>query len=179
MSLSNSSNIQSAEVVLPCQDLDRNIAFFTDTLQFRVYTIGPADDPVYAVLKGHGLNVRLLKTVETATPSLELRILCKNPLELCKSESVTTLKLLSPEGVAIHLVEAEPPLSLPELQPQLVVSKLAETQWTTGRASMMYRDLIPGRQGGRFVASHIKIVEGGDVPDYVHFHKVETFLQTL
>jgi quercetin dioxygenase-like cupin family protein len=37
---------------------------------------------------------------------------------------------------------------------------------------MGYRDMLPGRWGGRFIASHITIVEGGPVPDYVHFHKV-------
>ena len=37
---------------------------------------------------------------------------------------------------------------------------------------MSYRDLIPGRLGGRFIASHIRIPEGGPVPDYVHFHNV-------
>jgi quercetin dioxygenase-like cupin family protein len=41
-----------------------------------------------------------------------------------------------------------------------------------GRAGMRYRDLLPDRWGGRFVASHITIPEGGPVPDYVHFHKV-------
>ena len=37
---------------------------------------------------------------------------------------------------------------------------------------MEYRDLIPDRLGGRFIASHIRIPNGGDVPDYVHYHKV-------
>jgi quercetin dioxygenase-like cupin family protein len=37
---------------------------------------------------------------------------------------------------------------------------------------MRYRDLVPDRQGGRFIASHIQIPEGGAVADYVHFHKV-------
>ena len=37
---------------------------------------------------------------------------------------------------------------------------------------MMYRDLIPNRQGGRFIASHIQIPRGGPVSDYVHYHKV-------
>jgi quercetin dioxygenase-like cupin family protein len=41
-----------------------------------------------------------------------------------------------------------------------------------GRAGMRYRDLLPDRWGGRFVASHITIPDGGPVPDYVHFHKV-------
>ena len=36
---------------------------------------------------------------------------------------------------------------------------------------MRYRDLIP-RLGGRFIASHILIDQGGPVSDYVHFHSV-------
>ena len=37
---------------------------------------------------------------------------------------------------------------------------------------MRYRDLIPDRLGGRFIASHILIPEGGPVADYVHFHHI-------
>jgi quercetin dioxygenase-like cupin family protein len=38
---------------------------------------------------------------------------------------------------------------------------------------MRYRDLIPDRQGGRYIASHIRIPDGGPVPDYVHFHAIQ------
>jgi len=41
-----------------------------------------------------------------------------------------------------------------------------------GRAGMFYRDLIPGRLGGRFIASHITIADGGPVADWVHYHRV-------
>ena len=44
--------------------------------------------------------------------------------------------------------------------------------WHTGRAGMHYRDLIPDRWDGRFVASHIAVPAGGEVPDDVHFHDV-------
>ena len=37
---------------------------------------------------------------------------------------------------------------------------------------MHYRDLIPGRLGGRYVASHITISAGGPVADWVHYHRV-------
>jgi quercetin dioxygenase-like cupin family protein len=37
---------------------------------------------------------------------------------------------------------------------------------------MGYRDLIPDRQGGRFIASHIRIADAGPVPDYVHHHVI-------
>jgi quercetin dioxygenase-like cupin family protein len=37
---------------------------------------------------------------------------------------------------------------------------------------MLYRDLIPGRLGGRYVASLISIPDGGPVADWVHFHRI-------
>ena len=38
---------------------------------------------------------------------------------------------------------------------------------------MRYRDLMPDRQGGRYIASHIAIPDGGPVPDYVHYHAIQ------
>jgi quercetin dioxygenase-like cupin family protein len=37
---------------------------------------------------------------------------------------------------------------------------------------MRYRDLVPSRLGGRVIASHIHIPNGGPVPDYVHYHRI-------
>jgi quercetin dioxygenase-like cupin family protein len=37
---------------------------------------------------------------------------------------------------------------------------------------MLYRDLIPDRLGGRYIASHISIPDGGPVSDWVHYHDV-------
>jgi len=37
---------------------------------------------------------------------------------------------------------------------------------------MQYRDLIPDRLGGSIIASHIRIPDGGPVPDMVHYHTV-------
>ena len=53
-----------------------------------------------------------------------------------------------------------------------IVCRNDEESWVTGRAGMEYRDLIPGRLDGRFVASHIRISKGGEVADRVHYHKV-------
>lgn len=47
------------------------------------------------------------------------------------------------------------------------------TAWIKGRAGMEYRDLIPDRLGGKVIASHIRLIEGGEVPDYVHYHKLD------
>jgi quercetin dioxygenase-like cupin family protein len=52
------------------------------------------------------------------------------------------------------------------------VTKLDQGGFGTGRAGMQYRDLIPNRYGGRFIASHIRIPDGGPVPDYVHHHDI-------
>lgn len=49
----------------------------------------------------------------------------------------------------------------------------ATEDWITGRAGMEYRDLIPGRLGGKVIASHIRLTKGGEVPDYVHYHKID------
>ena len=66
---------------------------------------------------------------------------------------------------------------LPPLVEEFVVSRMprgdgADDLFGTGRAGMQYRDLVPSRLGGRFIASHILIPHGGPVPDYVHFHRV-------
>lgn len=46
-------------------------------------------------------------------------------------------------------------------------------EWGIGRAGMQYRDLLPDRLGGQLIASHIRIPDGGPVPDYVHHHDVK------
>jgi len=54
----------------------------------------------------------------------------------------------------------------------------AETHdgWIRGRAGMEYRDLLPGRLGGKVIASQIRLTQGGEVPDYVHYHKIDVQL---
>ncbi|MEO5611905.1 MAG: cupin domain-containing protein [Sphingomicrobium sp.] len=64
-----------------------------------------------------------------------------------------------------------PPAELPAFQPDFVVS-LAGGSANAGRAGMQYRDCIPGRLGGRYIASHITIADGGPVADWVHYHRV-------
>jgi quercetin dioxygenase-like cupin family protein len=79
--------------------------------------------------------------------------------------------LTAPDGARIELVEARQPVEVPAGTQEFVLSRMADS-WGTGRAGMQYRDLIPSRLGGRFIASHIRIPEGGPVPDYVHFHRI-------
>lgn len=67
----------------------------------------------------------------------------------------------------------ERPLTIPPLVSELVISRATDdASWVTGRAGMRYRDLIPTRLGGRFIASHIEVCDGGPVPDLVHHHAI-------
>src|SRR5499426_135735 len=66
-----------------------------------------------------------------------------------------------------------PEVSIDSPNREFVISRPGATSdaWYVGRAGMQYRDLIPGRLGGRFIASHIRIPDGGETQDYVHYHK--------
>jgi len=159
-------HIKSAQVIVPCTDLPATLEFFVERLGFRVDLIFPADSPSSAVISGHGVALRL----EPSAAALPLlRLLCD-----CSSlPKGTAHELVAPNGMKIELVEANPPIEIPEGKQEFVISRVGEaSDWDTGRAGMNYRDLIPSRLGGRFVASHIKIPAGGEVPDYVHYHRV-------
>jgi quercetin dioxygenase-like cupin family protein len=84
--------------------------------------------------------------------------------------------IVSGHGVTLRLEaepDATPAVDLPDSSQEFIVSQIgANDVWKEGRVGMQYRDLIPGRLGGRFIASHIRIPDGGETPDYVHYHKV-------
>ncbi|MGD9997434.1 MAG: cupin domain-containing protein [Ilumatobacteraceae bacterium] len=162
------STVRGAQMVLPGAPFAETVDFFTQRLGFRVDAIFPADAPSVAVLSGHGLTVRLEPSAE-GTASSTIRLMCDDPLALGGGAR----ELVAPNGTLVRLIDAAPQLAVPPESPSLVVTHLDERSgWGTGRAGMQYRDVIPGRQGGRFIASHIRIPGGGPVPDYVHYHKV-------
>ncbi|MGA9421072.1 MAG: cupin domain-containing protein, partial [Rhodanobacteraceae bacterium] len=81
--------------------------------------------------------------------------------------------LRAPNGLRLEWVDADAPIAVPDARQSFVVSRAGDSgAWNIGRADMHYRDLIPDRFGGRFVASHIRIPQGGPVPDYVHYHNI-------
>jgi quercetin dioxygenase-like cupin family protein len=156
-----------AEIRLPTQELRDDLPFFTKTLGFRLDMIYPADNPEVAVLSGYGLRLRLQKGA--AEPPGTLRILTDEPDRFAGGAR----ELTAPNGTRIEIDQANPPLVLPPTEHAFVVRRLADqAPWIIGRAGMHYRDLVPSRLGGAMIASHIRIPDGGPVPDMVHFHKV-------
>jgi mannose-6-phosphate isomerase-like protein (cupin superfamily) len=76
------------------------------------------------------------------------------------------------ETVSVSIPEAlAPPKGLPRFQPEFVLTRSGATPGQ-GRAGMLYRDLVPSRLGGRYIASHIAIAESGPVADWVHYHRI-------
>lgn len=153
-----------AEVLLPCADLSAALAFFVGDLGFRVEAIFPAEEPTVASLSGHGMRLRL---APGAGDPGRIRLAC------IFSSADHSRQLTAPNGTVIELVDVDPPLVIPELKPGFILTRQSDApDMGAGRAGMLYRDLIPDRLGGRFIASHIAIPGGGPVSDWVHFHKI-------
>lgn len=159
-------------VVLPCLNLDETMRYFIDKVGFRLEMITPADNPRSAVLTGHGIRL-CLDTEFSGDGGL---------LRLNSTDGVST-KVVAPNGTVIEFRPIHPIPIYNDVYNDAVYNDLDRTpslnrfsgdaSWTIGRAGMRYRDLIPGRLGGRAIASHIHIPSGGPVPDYVHFHRIE------
>jgi len=95
-------------------------------------------------------------------------------LDLIMPADDPTSAVMSRDGLVVQLgagSDPAPSLEVPPLVPSLVVTRAGGSS-VVGRAGMEYRDLIPDRQGGRFIASHIRITDGGPVPDSVHHHDI-------
>ncbi|MFK7740682.1 MAG: cupin domain-containing protein [Planctomycetota bacterium] len=162
-----------AEVVLPAHPIAETVAFFRK-IGFRLDEIRPADAPQSAALSGFGTRLRLETQMGPAPASLlRLRVPAN---QLAKPAT-------APNGTRIEFAPlVEPALEPPAPTPTVVVhrcerpTKDGQTAWGTGRAGMHYRDLIPNRLGGAWIASHIRIPDGGPVPDDVHFHEIHSQL---
>ena len=156
-----------AEVVLPTQELRDDIPFFTKTLGMRLENIYPADSPAVASFSGHGLRVRVEKGAQT--PPGVIRILTDDPGSFADGQR----HLTAPNGTRVEVVPLTPQVETFTTEHSYTVRRLRDgAPWVIGRAGMHYRDLIPTRLGGSVIASHIRIPDGGPVPDMVHYHTV-------
>ena len=156
-----------AEIRLPTQEVRDDIPFYTKTLGMRLDMIYPADDPQVIVVSGHGVRLRIENGAPESPGTLRLRM--DDPDSLAEGRRL----LIAPNGTRIELVEMDPPLVQPPTHHGFVVRRLADqAPWIVGRAGMQYRDLIPDRLGGSIIASHIRIPDGGPVPDMVHYHTI-------
>ncbi|MBX7078122.1 MAG: hypothetical protein K1X88_02975 [Nannocystaceae bacterium] len=150
-----------AEVELRCVDLAAELAFF-DALGFTVVRVIPADDPDEVAIAGLGLRLRLCRGPHDV------------PLRL-HVDAATDAEQVSPGGTRVRFV-APSPLHVPDNCPVATLVRAGEAGWQHGRAGMAYRDLLPARHGGRFVISQIRLEHGGDVPDWVHHHRIRVQL---
>lgn len=156
-----------AEFRIPSSDVQADLPFFTGQLGMRLDIIYPADYPAVAVVSGHGLRLRL----ESGAPEAPgtIRILAEDPDSFAGGQR----ELMAPNGTRVEIDHLNPPLLIPSTEHAFVVRRLKDrAPWIIGRAGMHYRDLIPSRLGGSIIASHIRIPDGGPVPDVVHYHTV-------
>lgn len=152
--------------VLTCTDLDAMSRFLVDDLGLRIDTISPADDPREIVLSGRGAVV-CLRRGDVDVPG---HLLLYDP---DRPAGAAGEQRCAPNGTVIEVRTGSTEVDVPENQPTLsVVTADPADTFGAGRAGMGYRDLLPDRWGGRFIASHIVIPDGGEVADYVHFHRI-------
>jgi hypothetical protein len=140
--------------VVGCTDLDEMTAFFVDRCGGRLESITPADSPSNVTIRVG--DARICLRLAAADRPISL-IISGQGIE--QAASVT-----APNGTFVefrpHIVGLDVPPSVPS---RSIVR--AGDDFGVGRAGMHYRDLLPDRWGGRFIASHILIPEGGEVPD--------------
>jgi len=152
----------SLETVLGCRDLDAMVEFLAHHLDGRVVSISPADDPREIVVEVAGARVRLVRGDDSGGHLL---------VRTARADPPAPVPLEAPNGTIVEFRHDSTEVVVPEAAPTLSIVAASEG-FGVGRAGMGYRDLLPDRWGGRFIASHIRIADGGDVPDYVHCHRI-------
>ncbi len=153
-----------ASVDLTCADLDAAVRSLI-ALGFRMDRIKPADAPREADVVGHGVRLRVVRVDPDSLVPAVLRFESRGPQALRPGDDW-------PDNWT--LIDEPSPSSVdrPPMVDELVISRSAAGRAGIGRAGMGYRDLVPSRHGGRYIASHIHISHAGPVADYVHHHRV-------
>jgi mannose-6-phosphate isomerase-like protein (cupin superfamily) len=154
-------NPMSLMTVLRCVDIDEMIRFVREQLDGRVERISPADSPAEVVMTVAGTSV-CIRRHERDEPV---------HLVLLADADATATTLTAPNGTTIEIRPEPGGVVVPPSAPSLSVVR-SGGDFGVGRAGMEYRDLLPDRWGGRFIASNIRIVDEGPVPDVVHAHRI-------
>ncbi len=156
------------ETVVDCRDLDAELRFFLDELGFRIHLVTPADAPTEYVVEQPATGGRIRLRRSAADVPASLRLPGDRPDRLV-APGGTVIVVDPPPG------EVGADMTVPDAVPSLTVTGGDDGDFGVGRAGMTYRDLLPDRWGGRFIASHIRVDhEGtdGDIADWVHFHRI-------
>ena len=168
--------------MLACTDLDAMTRFFVEDVGFGIATISPADDPREIVLVdvagggdaggGGGGDAAGRVRLRRGDVDVAGHVLVRRA-DIPAGSRVK--QLTAPNGTIVEIASASVDVVVPDNEPSLTITKApaaADNEFGVGRAGMGYRDLLPDRWGGRFIASHILIADGGEVADYVHFHRI-------
>ncbi len=156
--------------IIECVDIDAELMFFRRLDVLDVHLVSPADDPTRVVLHGSaGAALELRRAVVDRPVALTFSSQRDDALELVSpgGSTVTLLPLVSHGDQTVGAM-----MRVPVNDASLTIVEPNDGDFGFGRAGMEYRDLLPDRWGGRFIASHIRITDGGDVDDWVHFHRI-------
>ena len=160
--MNSTQNQKLAQICMSSSDLTADIEFFIN-LGFKLDSIFPADNPTIADMHGYNCLIRLDMNSSNNPPTLLLESEFEKP------------DLIAPNGARI-IRKVSPIFKQNKIKSNtkfILTSFKQNSNWHTGRAGMLYRDLIPSRLSGQLIASHIQIPIGGPVPDMIHYHQVD------
>ncbi len=151
-------------LVIASPSFEEGLRFFRDELGFSLEKITPSENPSLAVLSGHGLNICLDKKLEA--DQITIRVSTED-------RDLVGTKKVGPNGTQIiyELDLADTPSAISN-DPSVAINEASNALWTTGRAGMKYRNLLPEGDWD-YIASHIRIPGSGEVPDWVHYHDAQ------
>jgi mannose-6-phosphate isomerase-like protein (cupin superfamily) len=153
-------DVHAAEVVIACRDPDA-AARALEPFGFAVELVIPADAPEAIVVAGHGARVRLVRGDGGGGGTIRV--------------TGEPARVVDAAGVRVEIAPPER-MVVPAPRVAFAIARGGGGAWHGGRAGMAYRDLVPDRLGGWLIASHIRIADGGPVPDYVHHHAIRVQL---
>ena len=157
--------IEDIFLSIPVLDFGRSLAFYREELGFRLEMIRPADEPREAVIEKNGSKVRLFKASAEQVKQGPV-------LELESSKDLSAIAQ-DPDGLPIVCLPKEDfPGSFDAGPQKFQFMRATPEGWHQGRAGMEYRDLIPDRLNGQYIASHIHVKARTSLADQPHFHPI-------